>query len=362
MPRRHHRRWFAAAAVACGLLLEPAGAAAQVLGASQGATKVAAYHGRVVWSAWDEGASAYRLTTSNGGGAAELLPVGTRTVPFDVDVGPDEHGRPVAVYSRCRREPVYGSLAELTWEPTWARGVGCDVYRYDFAAGRERKVRGASTAERSEFLPSLWRTRLAFAEIDPRRPGDAGLKPRLRLLDLRHPKEKPRAVPGGPAGLYPSGGDRRRNRTAGGPGPTAIDLYGTRVLFTWALIGADCSYDYPRTESDPVTTQLWLARIGRRVTARRIDRACQSERVAFLQSPTLADGRISYIEAGPGISVGLPRRLLTRPLADGRASTLALPLCTIAAVRDSGFLYSSRRLDCGGPSSPWEIARAPLAP
>ena len=130
------------------------------------------------------------------------------------------------------------------------------------------------------------------------------------------------------------------------------------MLATWQLTRADCSFDDPRSEGDPITTQLWLATIGRRVTARRIARACQSERVVLLQSPTLADGRLSYIEAGPDVGVGLPRRLITRRLGGGGGSTLALAPCTIAAVRDGGFLHTSSRVDCGAPSSPWEIARA----
>jgi hypothetical protein len=71
----------------------------------------------------------YRLT-ARVDGRVRSLPVRSRGAPFDVDLGPDGHGSVVAAYSRCRREPDYvlpdGSLPQ----PTYSRGVACDIYRY----------------------------------------------------------------------------------------------------------------------------------------------------------------------------------------------------------------------------------------
>src|SRR5439155_19173660 len=61
-----------------------------------------AYHGRVVWS--EPSTAGYRLVVYRRG-IARTLPVAPSTVPFDVDLGPDRHGRVVAVYQRCIRTP-----------------------------------------------------------------------------------------------------------------------------------------------------------------------------------------------------------------------------------------------------------------
>src|SRR5437867_11374210 len=65
-------------------------------------TPVSAHAGRVAWSSYDSTRAAYVLMTRVGGVSTEV-PIRPRTVPFDVDLGPDSEGEVIAAYSRCSR-------------------------------------------------------------------------------------------------------------------------------------------------------------------------------------------------------------------------------------------------------------------
>jgi hypothetical protein len=112
------------------------------------AVRMSAYAGHVVWSE-PVGPGRHVLMRWHDG-RVDRLPVAERAVPFDVDLGPDARGRPVAVYSRCPGEAE--SAAPVG---------GCDVYRLALQGGRERKIRRASTATSSEYSPAIWRGNLA---------------------------------------------------------------------------------------------------------------------------------------------------------------------------------------------------------
>jgi hypothetical protein len=187
-------------------------------------TPVAAHDGRVVWSHYDPASGRYHLTQRHDG-VTTRLPVTPRTVPFDVDLGPDVDGKTVAAYSRCHRDPPprsppRGAIAQL---PEWRRGRGCDIYLYSFEQEREVRVRFASSRGASEFLPTVWTDRIAFARVYERRRGSAG---RRAYLYVR------------PNTLFTSQGRRGHTRRlpAGprtGPGPTALDLATRRLAFGW---------------------------------------------------------------------------------------------------------------------------------
>lgn len=110
----------------------------RLVATSGGPTSVAAYKDVVAWSQREPqaaagssqaaGSSAYHLTALVDG-AARRLPVAPRTVPFDVNMGPDSRGRPVAVYSRCAREPELAAAGDSLWAPypPYTAGRGCDV-------------------------------------------------------------------------------------------------------------------------------------------------------------------------------------------------------------------------------------------
>lgn len=107
-------------------------------------TPISAYGGFVAWSDHDAVADRYRLMLRRGDSTTPAAITPARQ-PFDVSLGPDARGRVVALYTRCR---------------TTTRG--CDVYRYDVAARRERRVAAASSPRHDEAWPVQWRDRLAF--------------------------------------------------------------------------------------------------------------------------------------------------------------------------------------------------------
>src|SRR5687767_10423830 len=93
-------------------------------------TSVSALDGRVVWSEYDAAQRTYFLT-QHMNGVTTRLPIRSRAVPFDVDLGPDAEGRTVATYSRCRHEPpardrrTGNAIARQMFQ--WSHARGCDI-------------------------------------------------------------------------------------------------------------------------------------------------------------------------------------------------------------------------------------------
>jgi hypothetical protein len=128
--------------VVLGLLVAPPAAVAdEVLTTVPGAERMSAYGGWLVISvrtgetrtlhAWHDGV---------------LAPLNVRPSPeaFDHDVGPDDHGRPTVVYSRCLRHPR-----------------GCDLFALTLDEGVERRLT-VSQPRYSEFAPAIWGDMLVF--------------------------------------------------------------------------------------------------------------------------------------------------------------------------------------------------------
>lgn len=133
------------------LLVPAAGASADdVVATLPRDTPIAAYGGTVAWSDFDATTSQYRLVIRRGD-VDQQAPIAGAPRPFDVSLGPDVHGRVVALYTRCR-EP----------ETATRRETGCDVYRYDVASGREHELASVSSPTMDEAWPSQWRDRIAF--------------------------------------------------------------------------------------------------------------------------------------------------------------------------------------------------------
>jgi hypothetical protein len=198
-------------------------------------TPVSAYGGRVAWSQFDATRGVYFLM-SRAAGVTTTVPVAPRSVPFDVDLGPDQNGDTVAAYSRCARDPaarngaIGNAIAQL---PDWSTGRGCDLYRFTFQTGRETVIAVANSPTASEFLPTVWKGRVAFARVYERRHGRAGRQAYLYTRDISGGR---RSV-GVPAGtrssqLFCAGGRRTCTRLVE-PGPTALDLAGRRLAFGW---------------------------------------------------------------------------------------------------------------------------------
>lgn len=142
-----------------GVAAAPAGAETQ-LAAEQRAFTASAVGDTVVWSSFDPAAEVYRLVTLRDG-APVTLPVPPSAEAFDVDVGTNRSGTPVAVYSRCTQPAP--SLEPPTFSPR-----GCDVYRYYFASGTEQRLTTLSSPTADETQPTAWRGEIAFVRRNSR--------------------------------------------------------------------------------------------------------------------------------------------------------------------------------------------------
>lgn len=232
---------------------------------------VSSFDGRILWSEYDAGANAFFLTQHFNGVTARL-PVAPRAVPFDVDVGRNPGNHPVAAYSRCRKEPGRRDPRTgnaLTQMPQWSTGRGCDVYMLNLLTNVEIRVRGASSTSTSEFLPTVWGTRIAFARVYERRRGVAGQRAYLYYRSLK-PKRRgvSRRIPAGNRGrLRFCTGRPSRCRRLVEPGPTALDLIGRFLAFGW-----------DSTATDGPTSTVYLEKLrASRVVRRRIAQGASGE-------------------------------------------------------------------------------------
>jgi hypothetical protein len=197
-----------------------------------------------------------------------------RSVPFDADLGPDVNGETVAAYSRCAREPrpraprIGNVIAQM---PDWSRGRGCDLYRFDFATGRETRIATANSPGASEFLPSVWKARVAFARVYERKRGLKGERAYLYTRPIAGAARSRRLIAGSRSDLrFCTAVRPRRCTLIVEPGPTALDLFGRRLAFGW---------DSGARESPTSAVYLETLR-ARRVERRLIDRVYSGEILA----------------------------------------------------------------------------------
>jgi hypothetical protein len=135
----------------------------------------------------------------------------------------------------------------------------------DVVGGQESKLEGASTDQASEFLPSIWRDRVAFARVFEQRAGRRGELPYLYVRPLE----------GGKSDRQP-GGSRGDD---GLPGPTGLDLYGRRMSLTWEW-----------RDGDRLRSELRLDTVG--AGHQLIDRVGSREAPANIFTPVGDRGRI----------------------------------------------------------------------
>jgi hypothetical protein len=259
---------------------------------------VSFFEGRLAWSSFDPATNAFVLMTRVGG-ATMALPVEPRSVPFDVDLGPDRNGATVAVYSRCRRDPGFTTAignAIINQLPDWRSGRGCDLYKFDFDTGRETRVRGVNTGRASEFLPSIWRNRIAFARVYERRAGKAGQRAYLYRASTTGRGGSKRFIAGPRANLRLCFA-RRGKRVCRIPvelGPTALDLHGRQLAFAWTTATGPGGCES--------SSGIWLDTISE--ARRRIATGCSGDIQAIqLLSPTISSNRINYGYIGFGDSM-----------------------------------------------------------
>jgi hypothetical protein len=291
-------------------------------------TSLSAYGGRLVWSRFDPTTGNFELVT-RARGVTSSPSISPRKVPFDADVGPDRVGEPVVVYSRCMEEPNRYSYGALLW----AEARGCDLYRYDLATGRERKIFSASTAEASEFLPSYWRGRIAFFRRYERRPGRRGKVPRLYVRSLVGSRST-RLPVGSLRICHRDFKGRKRCGTFRRPSPTALDLAGRRVAFAWEFEGL----------TEGPSFQIWL----RDVVSRRGTLVAQGGTglsASVLRWPMIERGRLFYAQtcAGDFTGCGGRHRFHRYRIRTGRRAEAPAPSSLIAHARTRGMTYYVRR-------------------
>jgi hypothetical protein len=201
------------AAVVLGSGIQTASASAEIpIATTKQPTSIRSWAGVAAFSLYDEASNTYRLAVSRHQGPPELVAVAPQGVAFDLDVGPDRAGSPAIVYSRCAT--------------TGLRPRGCDLFLFSLTTGNESKLAAASSSHASEYAPTIWGSRIAWARVSDtaRRP-----IPRIYTRSLRAPPSRPaRRLPGIPSRLCGKDGcvvnelDLRRRRLAvngGYPGP-----------------------------------------------------------------------------------------------------------------------------------------------
>lgn len=298
----------------------------RVVATEQRPTTVSAHGGRLAWSRYVEEIDAYVLMTEVDGQVSRV-PVAPRDAPFDVDLGPHGAGEPtIAVYSRCKLETPLPLGRERRRPPE-----ACDLYSYDFAAASETKLDGPSTDQASEYLPTVWRNTIAFARVYEQREGKRGVYPYLYTRPFR--------VSG--SGLPP--GSQRQPGGARGltgrPGPTALDLYGSRLGVAWGR----------RLDGGGYRSTIRLVTRGqdddRRVVARL---ASSGETVRELVSPSFANGRLFWASRQPPTS--RVARFFDQGIDDPNITRFAgAPTQTLSAevLEDTESFAYVRRSDAG---------------
>lgn len=223
------RGWIGGAAVLASLAAPASGHADVVLAEVDRPTSIAAHAGNVAWSAYDAEIDAYRLMLSVDGLTPVRVDVAPRSVPFDVDVGPVQSTGVHAVYSRCERDPGIARPGGLL--PAYNEGSGCDLSRVELQTGDERRIALQSRKRASEYLPSLWRNRIAFARRFEERSGVRGVRPKLFLADRLSVEGRRKLRPGPRVAAERQGSRFDRVRRAAQP--IGIDVRDRRVAVVW---------------------------------------------------------------------------------------------------------------------------------
>jgi hypothetical protein len=127
-------------------------------------TPISARAGVVAYSELDQATQLYHLVLQSAT-ARRQAPIPGSAKPFDVSLGSDRRGRPVALYSRCKT----------------ASETGCDVYRYDLTSATEQKVKAVSGPTQDEAWPAQDGSLLTFVR---RRSDGAPKNAEIRDCDL----------------------------------------------------------------------------------------------------------------------------------------------------------------------------------
>ncbi|HEX8103202.1 MAG TPA: hypothetical protein VF533_11355 [Solirubrobacteraceae bacterium] len=311
--------------------------APEVIATERASTAVAAYGDLVVWSSFDPATKRYSLM-SLAGDRIERLPIRSRAVAFDADLGLGPDGEVTAVYSRCGVEPE--PFEEQNFIPDYAAGRDCRLYRFSFEERKERRVRSPRRQGRGEFLPAIWRDRIAFGRVS-RRQG----APELVIRSLRSGHERKVRLP-------VRGAFRDAARTV----LTGTDLRGASLASAWLYQEVECRRQERDPEDDkvePFGTQLFA---GAAAHQRTVASACQIEDLKNVSNPDQSSGSIFALVARQGQL--RTRRTFSR--AGQPTTDSAIPLGTLdfAVGRSSVYFSVVRSVEeAGRQSFAYDIVR-----
>ena len=272
---------------------------AQALLQLPGPSTVSAYRGTIAFSQLNPATHRWSLMLRTGEvvTAADVAP---RGVPFDVDLGPDAHGRTVAVYSRCATEPAPLTTGAIAY-PSRARG--CRIYRYDPAAGTERR-------QASGYLPAIWKGTLVFARGDRDATLYARASGRTRRLDdggRRFCRARNRACERGTAVRY-----------------TGVDVAGSRAAVARELDGIG---EFP-------ATQMVLTGPRRRPVV--VEARVNGLSFRAMRFPAFDAGRLYYAEACAGDPASCLRLFRRYSIATGTLASAPSPSLYLVGFSQSG--------------------------
>jgi hypothetical protein len=326
--------------VVLAILVVSSAGAAQPVATLTVQAKIAAYRGWVVWSA--PGPRGFRLMASHGS-AIVALPGRPRTLPFDVDLGTDEHGRTVATYSRCSgvvrtNDP---GLPALTIE------TGCRVRVLDLENRVERVAGIPHRRDESDTFPSMWRGRIAFARRDVHHHGavDQVLlwSPRARRVTvLPHGGVPTRSV---------------RGRVQG------LDLGPSVVSFLWSMQGPGVN----GRAADELRVDRIATRDSVLIASGHGGEACTANPDAVeLSAPTVDANRVWFSQLSSACNVYTSA--LFRYATSSAGETAPLPGIVLQVAKDGPMLFAlvatpgSPACTAATPCTVEPIAPPPLAP
>jgi hypothetical protein len=289
---------------------------------------IAAYGGRLVWSRPD-GGGGYELVQRVGNGPVAKLPIRPRAVPFDVDLGPTSGGRVVAVYTRCAAEPKPAPDIGRPEGVDYQTGRGCDVHKLDVESGKEVRFTKANAGNATEFWPTYWKGRLAFARAYDSKPQYPYLY--VKAVSSSQPSQR---VPGGPRGTPDTGSS-----------PGQLELYGKRLGFEWS---------YRSSQGTGTVYELRVDTAGDGHVL--IDRRVTGLTAVLIGWPSFEDGRIYWSKGCFGDPTGcagavaqLRRGTYKSPLSHQQA---AGPRFLLAHERDLGVTWVLQQAS-PGPETQW---------
>lgn len=292
-------------------------------------TRLAAYDGSLLWSSYDPRLRRYGLKALVDG-VVQKLPVRTRRIAFDADLGPGPDGRLNAVYSRCSNEKEQQVAASPAQEVLNRRG--CRLWRFDFGRRRETRIDTSTPRGASDFRPTIWRGRVAFGRLSsgsgvPRLYARSGSKGPVRRV------RKPRTRLSGAATIYLA----------------RLDLRDDRLISSWQYREAQCRSREASVTGDSAS-EIFIGSVRR--SQRRLLDACDLDDPVDVRDGAWTAGELSVLLLRP-TSVGFAEtaRIYRATGRLRREEPFPPSATTYARDRNVQYFVSFRRGESGGPDA-----------